>query len=73
MDRPRLRRREVPAYLSDKFGIPIAVKTLEKLATNGGGPVMTYAGRIPLYAKSDLDSWAEAKLSAPCRSTADRR
>lgn len=72
-DRPRLRRSEVPAYLMEKHGIPIAVTTLNKLASIGGGPLMTYAGRIPLYHVDDLDAWARERLSAPVRSTADRR
>lgn len=73
IDRPRLRRNEVPAYLMEKHGIPIAVATLNKLASIGGGPLMTYAGRIPLYHVDDLDAWAEERLSKPVRSTADRR
>lgn len=72
LDRPRLRRRDVPAYLAGKHGIDIAVSTLEKLATNGGGPTMQYNGRIPLYHVDDLDAWAQARLSPPVRSTAER-
>jgi hypothetical protein len=72
-DCPRLRRSEVPAYLAEKHGIPIAVATLNKLASIGGGPLMTYAGRIPLYDVENLDAWAKARLSQPVRSTADRR
>ncbi|MHA6641318.1 hypothetical protein [Mesorhizobium sp. A623] len=72
-DRPRLRRKEVPAYMKDKYGIPIAVATLNKLASIGGGPLMTYAGRIPLYHLDDLDAWALERLGKPVRSTADRR
>lgn len=72
MSSPRLRRRDVPAYLSEKHGIPIAVSTLNKLATIGGGPSMQYVGRIPLYHLDDLDRWAAAKLSLPVRSTAER-
>lgn len=71
-DRPRLRRSEVPAYLNDKHGIPIAVATLNKMASIGGGPPMRYAGRIPLYDVGDLDAWAEARLSARVHSTAER-
>ena len=71
-DRPRLRRSEVPAYLMEKHGIPIAVATLNKLASIGGGPAMQYAGRIPLYRPEDLDAWAEQRLSAPVASTAGR-
>jgi hypothetical protein len=72
-DRPRLRRSEVPAYLKEKHGIPIAVATLNKLASTGGGPLMTYAGRIPLYDVENLDAWAKERLSQPVRSTSDRR
>lgn len=71
-ERPRLRRSEVPAYLMEKHGIPIAVATLNKLASIGGGPAMQYAGRIPLYRPEDLDAWAEQRLSAPVASTAER-
>jgi len=70
--RPRLRRRDVPNYLAEKYGIPIAVATLNKLASIGGGPPMQYAGRIPLYRIEDLDAWAQERLSPPVRSTSER-
>ena len=70
--RPRIRRKDVPAYLADTHGIDIAVGTLNKLATIGGGPAMQYAGRIPLYNLADLDAWASARLSKAVRSTAER-
>lgn len=72
IQKPRLRRNEVPAYLAEKHGIPIAVATLNKLASIGGGPAMQYVGRIPLYRPEDLDAWAADRLSAPVRSTAER-
>ncbi len=56
----------------EKHGIPIAMKTLNKLASIGGGPAMQYAGRIPLYRTEDLDAWATERLSKPVRSTAER-
>jgi hypothetical protein len=56
----------------DKHGIPIALATLNKLASIGGGPLMTYAGRIPLYHIDDLDAWATQRLSKPVASTAER-
>ncbi len=71
-ERPRLRRSEVPAYLLDKHGIPIALATLNKMATVGGGPAMRYAGRIPLYDIEDLDRWAKERLSKPVTSTSGR-
>ena len=69
VERPRLRRADVPAYMLRKHGIDIAASTLAKMATNGGGPAMQYSGRIPLYPIAELDAWAEARLSAPVRST----
>ena len=70
--RPRLRRSEVPGYLMEKHGIPIARTTLNKMATVGGGPTMQYAGRIPLYRVEDLDRWAGERLSKPVASTAEK-
>jgi hypothetical protein len=72
MQRPRLRRSDVPNYLASKHGIDIAVSTLAKMATVGGGPAMQYSGRIPLYHIQDLDAWAEARLSKAVRSTSER-
>jgi len=71
-DRPRLRRSEVPEYLMAKHGIPVALATLNKMATVGGGPAMRYAGRIPLYDVEDLDRWVASRLSAPVTSTSDK-
>ncbi|MEY9531158.1 hypothetical protein [Sinorhizobium fredii] len=72
LEKPRLRRSEVPAYLLDKHGIPIALATLNKMATTGGGPAMRYAGRIPLYDVEDLDRWATDRLSRPVTSTSEK-
>ncbi|WP_104823908.1 hypothetical protein [Rhizobium sp. NXC24] len=71
-EKPRLRRSEVPGYLLEKHGIPIALATLNKMATTGGGPAMRYAGRIPLYDLDDLDRWAIDRLSQPVTSTSGR-
>jgi hypothetical protein len=73
MSAPRLRRKAVPAYLAEKHGITIALATLSKLATTGGGPRMQYIGRIPLYHVDELDRWVEARLGTPVGSTAERR
>lgn len=70
--RPRLRRNEASAYLLETHGVPLAVATLAKMATVGGGPKITYFGRIPLYARTDLDAWASSRLAAPVGSTAQR-
>lgn len=58
--------------MMQKHGIPVALRTLNKLASIGGGPVMQYAGRIPLYRPEDLDAWAAQRLSKPVASTAER-
>jgi hypothetical protein len=71
-EKPRLRRSEVPAYLMERHGYPIALASLHKAASVGGGPPMVYAGRIPLYPVDLLDAWVEAKLSKPVSSTAER-
>lgn len=71
-ERPRLRRSEVPAYLMQKHGVPIAKKTLDKLASIGGGPDMEYFGRVPTYTPEALDAWVEQRLSKPVASTAER-
>lgn len=71
-EKPRLRRSEVPDYLLRKHGIPVALSTLAKMATVGGGPAMQHAGRIPLYHVNDLDAWAAKRLSAPVHSTSEK-
>lgn len=72
INRPRLRRKDVPEYLRTKHGIDIAEATLRKLATVGGGPAMQYMGRFPLYHVDDLDAWVETKLTKKALSTSDR-
>jgi hypothetical protein len=66
-----LRRRAAAEYLREKRGIPCSEKTLAKLACIGGGPLYRRFGRIPLYLIADLDTYAEAKLSKPIRSTSE--
>jgi hypothetical protein len=67
----RVRRNEAASHLQETHGIPCAPKTLAKLACIGGGPVFQKYGRLPLYRLSDLDAWAESKLSKRVRSTAE--
>lgn len=71
-DRPRLRRRDASTYLLERHGLDVAPATLQTMAVRGGGPAMSYFGRIPLYAKTDLDAWASQKVEAPVFSTAQR-
>jgi hypothetical protein len=69
----RYRRVEASTYLKQAWGLSYSPKTLAKLAVQGGGPAMIYAGRIPLYGEADLDAWASAKIGAPVTSTSQRR
>jgi hypothetical protein len=68
---PLLRRKPAATYIRENWGIPCAPRTLAKLMTMGGGPLVRKAGRIPLYEKGDLDAWAASKLSHKMRSTSD--
>jgi hypothetical protein len=58
-------------YLLARWGIPIKASTLGKLRSIGGGPVFRRAGRWPIYEVSDLDTWAESRLSQKARSTSE--
>jgi hypothetical protein len=68
--RQYLTRAEAAAYLSER-GLPITKGTLQKLATVGGGPPYRIFGNKALHEPAKLDEWAEAKLSAPKRSTSE--
>ena len=63
-------RREAAEYLTDK-GLPTSWRTLQKLATVGGGPLYRIFGRIAVYTDDDLDDHATSKLSAPRYSTSE--
>ncbi len=67
-----LRRREAADYLRRRYGFT-TLSSLAKFACCGGGPRFSYAGDLPLYRPSDLDEWAQAQISAPVRSTSERR
>jgi hypothetical protein len=69
IDRPLFPPHCRSAIVRDHWGMPCSTKWLAKLAVIGGGPIYRKAGRYPLYAKEDLDAWAESRLSAPRRST----
>ena len=66
-----LRRKAAATHVREKFGIPCAESWLAKLACVGGGPPYRLAGRIPLYAPTDLDNWATSRLSPAVKNTAE--
>ena len=63
-------RREAADYLTAR-GLPTSWRTLQKLATVGGGPLYRIYGRIAVYTDPDLDTYAEGKMSAPRHSTSE--
>lgn len=65
-----LSRIEAAQYLTDR-GLPVSKNTLGKWATTGGGPVFQRFGLRAVYTASNLDSWANAKLTAPRCSTSE--
>ena len=64
-----LRRADAAEYVRTRYGFPCSKQWLAKLATTGGGPAYRKAGKFPVYAVEDLDTWAQARLSAPMRAT----
>jgi hypothetical protein len=71
--KPRLRRAEASEYLLQVHGLPVAVSTLAKYATIGGGPEFQKAGITPLYPTEVLDAWASVRLGKLVRSTSEVR
>jgi hypothetical protein len=63
------RRVEAAAYVQSSYGFPCSPRWLAKLAVIGGGPIFRKAGKTPLYAPCDLDTWATQRIGARHRST----
>lgn len=66
-----LMRIDAARHVRNKWGLPCSPRWLAKLAVVGGGPLYRKAGKTPLYAPADLDSWAQSRIGAPRRSTSD--
>jgi hypothetical protein len=69
--KPHLTRVEAAKYLTDELGLPTTKGTLQKLATVGGGPPYDLYGNKSIYKPSNLNRWAEEKMTAPKRSTSE--
>jgi len=69
MNQKYLERVEAAVYLTEQRGLRTSKNTLQKYATTGGGPVYRRFGNKAVYTVSDLNAWAEKKLSAPRNST----
>lgn len=70
MEQAYLRRSDAAKYLRSWYGAGTA-GTLAKLATVGGGPKFTKLGRFPVYLPSDLDAWAQSRMSKIVASTSE--
>jgi hypothetical protein len=66
-----LRREDASKYVTETWGVPCAVRSLAKWAVVGGGPPFRKCGKFPLYAPTDLDVWAKARIGGLQRSTSD--
>jgi hypothetical protein len=67
-----MRRADAARYIRETYGIPCVATTLAKYACSiGTGPVFRKAGKFPIYARDDLDSWALNRLGEPMRSTSE--
>jgi hypothetical protein len=64
-----LRRDKAARHIREHWGLPCSPRWLAKLAVTGGGPIYRKAGRTPIYAPADLDTWAQARIGAPRKST----
>ena len=66
-----LDRRQAAEYLTHERGLRVSWTTLQKWASQGGGPAYRRFGLRAVYLPADLDNWAEAKLSGPLTSTSE--
>jgi hypothetical protein len=66
-----MRRADAARYIRETHGIPCAPATLAKYACLGGGPTFRKAGKFPIYARADLDAWADLRLSKPVHATSE--
>lgn len=70
METEYLTRAESADYLTSR-GFPVSKTTMQKWATTGGGPIYRIFGNRALYTPTDLNAWAQEKLSAPRRSSTE--
>lgn len=65
-----LRRDKAAAYLQERYGA-YTIDTLAKLACVGGGPKFRKLGPFPVYLPSDLDTWAQSRMTRAVSSTSE--
>lgn len=69
---PLYSRKQAARYLSG-LGLQMAPQTLARKFHEGIGPLCTHAGERAMYRKSHLDEYFASQLSAPRRSSSERR
>lgn len=68
-----LTRKEASAWLV-QFGIGMKPETLARAySTGSGGPPCRHIRNKPFYPRDLLTAWAEAQITKPARSSAERR
>jgi hypothetical protein len=66
-----MRRAEAARYIREVYGIPCVTATLAKYACVSGGPAFRKAGKFPIYARDDIDLWAQHRLTKLVHSTSE--
>ena len=69
----RMRRKVASEYLLEEHGVSLSPATLAKLAVLGGGPAFRKDGPFPIYERTDLDTFATARLGPLRTSTSDQQ
>jgi hypothetical protein len=57
------RRPGASAYLAERWGLQYSPTTLANMARKGTGPVYRLRGKFAVYAETDLDVWAQLRIS----------
>jgi hypothetical protein len=65
-------RKDAAQYLKEKYGFG-SKRSLDKLATVGGGPEYRKAGCLTLYTPEALDRFALSRIGPPQTSTAQNK
>lgn len=65
MNETKFRRGAAANYLNAIWGIPCSTGHLANLAYRSLGPKYFLAGRFPIYLRSELDRWAQSRISQP--------
>ncbi len=60
---------EAAEYMAEAHGVQVAVATLNKMRSIGGGPQYLKFSRAVFYEKTALDAWVAERLGTPRRST----